>query len=345
MSKEPFPYQALLQWFEEHQRLLPWRQSPSPYSVWVSEVMLQQTKAETVIPYFKKWMDLFPTIEALAKAQYEVVLKAWEGLGYYNRVRHLHAGAKEICKRFGGVFPEQKKELEKIRGIGPYTVGAILSFAFGVKTPCIDGNVTRVLSRYFLVQKEVDSSNGRNKVWKLAEKMVQMSPSHTISEALIELGALICQKKPRCDECPIKRGCLAYKRGMVDKLPKKREKIVYENKVRIVLVIRHKEEVLVKRCGPKEIMEDLHEFPYVDGDKEDEVTFLLEKWGISTTNMQKLPKVKQFFTRFRFTLYPRSFQVEKMQKIPGYFWISLSEIGKLSFSSGHRKILENLLKL
>ena len=214
--------EGLLNWFTEEQIELPWRQDQDPYKVWVSEIMLQQTKVDTVIPYFNRFVSQFPTIEALSKAEEEKVLKAWEGLGYYSRARNLHAAVKEVHEKYGGKVPNTPKEIAGLKGVGPYTAGAILSIAYGVPEPAVDGNVMRVLSRILSIWEDI----AKPKTRKTFEEAVRVLISHEnpsyFNQALMELGALICTPtSPSCLLCPVREHCHAFDEGTVTELPVK----------------------------------------------------------------------------------------------------------------------------
>ena len=201
MNREKKDIEALKAWFLKEKRDLPWRENASPYWVWVSEVMLQQTQVSVVVPYFIRWMKKFPTISALAAAQCEDVIKTWEGLGYYSRARNLHKGAQTIVSNYNGKLPKTRNELLAIKGLGLYTANAILAFAFKKKAAPVDGNVRRVLARYDGVYESIDKTKVQKEIQSRAEKLLPERQSYLISEALIELGALICKKKTQL--CPM----------------------------------------------------------------------------------------------------------------------------------------------
>lgn len=340
-----FDHAALMRWFLENKREFPWRNTKAPYAIWVSEVMLQQTRAAVVVPYFENWMRLFPSITALAQADFSLVLKAWEGLGYYSRARNLHAGAKQVVELWQGNLPDKREELEKIKGLGPYTIGAILAFGFGQKAACVDGNVKRVIARFFSLQEDISSSKTQKKIWQLAEK-IQAESSSPISEALIELGALVCQKKAKCGSCPLKKGCGAFHQDLQDQIPVKLKKTQYTNLMRTVLVIACERHLLVRKCGAKEIMADLYEFPYLEDKLLPDAAkkWAQSNWQFPISFIKELSLVKHSFTRFRVDLFPLHFNAASKKNIPDYAWTSFSEVKKLAFSSGHRRILELLLK-
>ncbi len=323
----------LKEWFLDERRELPWREERTPYRVWISEVMLQQTQVVVVIPYFLRWMERFPTVQALAKAPLEAVIKAWEGLGYYSRARNLHRAAQQISLDFGGVIPSERHHLEQLAGFGPYTVGAMLSFAFQQKAPAVDGNVVRVLSRFFGSDKW---ASDRKHYEALTLSLLPEEQPWVMMEGLIELGALVCQRKPKCDVCPLRQDCVSYRDGTALSFPKKKKPPVTIFLKRQVAVICWEDEVLVKREGEGKVMADLYEFPYAALDEPLPVNLPLEK-------IQEFPLVKQGFTRYNATLYPTLYQATEKREVEGFEWKKKDELFHLPFSSGHKRILnENI---
>lgn len=302
--------------------------------------MLQQTRASVVIPYFERWMRKYPDVFSLAAANLEEVIKDWEGLGYYSRVRNLYLGAKFIVEKHGGMMPSSKEELAKIKGLGPYTIGAILAFGFQRNEACVDGNVMRVLSRYHGIEEDITKPVVVKKIWKLAEKEVLNSTYH-ISEALIELGATLCQKKPSCHDCPLKGGCIAHQLGKEEEIPFKGKKKLYTDLIRGVLILECNGEFLVKKGEKGKIMADLYEFPYYEFEQKPNVSQMkkrIEKEFCEGQFIKAYSKKNQFFTRFRLELYPFHFSFPQKKQIPGFEWLTVKELLKKPFSSGHRKI-------
>lgn len=212
--------QDLLRWYDGAARDLPWRGTRDPYAIWVSEVMLQQTRVETVIPYYERFLQSFPTPEALAVADEDAVLSHWSGLGYYRRARLLQAGVREVVARYGGKVPEDAERRLALPGVGRYTAGAIGSIAFDKEEPIVDGNVTRVLARVFRIQTPVGSSETTKELWERAGRLVPGERPGELNQALMELGATVCTpRQPACDACPIVNACQAHARGEVDALP------------------------------------------------------------------------------------------------------------------------------
>ncbi|MBA2368568.1 MAG: A/G-specific adenine glycosylase [Candidatus Protochlamydia sp.] len=346
--KNTFDHSNLKHWFESIKRDLPWRKLPEPYAVWISEVMLQQTQVSVVVPYFQKWMETFPTVQALAAAPMEKVIKAWEGLGYYSRARNLHEGAKHIMLHHNGMLPSDEAQLAAIKGLGPYTIGAILSFAFHQKKAAVDGNVLRVLSRYFHLDDDISKGKTQKKLRLLAESILPDEEPWIVSEALIELGATVCQKKARCYACPLKGSCLSFQHQSADRLPVNSKKIKTEKLYRAVAVIQFNDHYLVKKGKKGEIMSDLTEFPYFDTAKEG-ISFqeLKEKiqhhFHLSIRTTLQLPHVLHGFTRFQARLAPVIFNVSFNLPVQDFEWVALEELKQRAFSSGHRRIWQNVL--
>ena len=210
----------LLGWYHQHGRVLPWRGHPEPYAIWVSEIMLQQTRVETVIPYFERWMNLFPTVRDLAAASEQDVLNAWEGLGYYSRARNLHKAAMIVNERYGGELPRDLELLRELPGIGRYTVGAIASIAFNMDQPILDGNLRRVFARLFDVSEAADSPAGEEILWRKAAEHIPEGQAADYNQALMDLGATIClPRNPRCQFCPLVEICEARAKGTQEQRP------------------------------------------------------------------------------------------------------------------------------
>jgi len=329
-------------WFKQHQRSFPWREERSPYRVWISEVMLQQTRASVVISYFLKWMERFPDVDSLANASIEEVIKMWEGLGYYNRARNLHLGAKQILERFNGKIPDTKEELSEIYGLGPYTTNAILSFGFHQRKAPVDGNVSRVVTRYFAIQENISRVSVKREVEEKAECLLDEKEPWITAEALIELGATICIPKPRCDACPLKNGCLARQKNITESLPISNKESRILELFRTVVVIESNEMFLVRKGEKGKVMADLYEFPYFEG-KIDPKKWVKTTFGMNVFPVRSLKQVIHSFTKYKATLFPMYFNAKETQPISGWEWVRKSELTRLPFSSGHRRILEQIL--
>lgn len=340
--------QPLKKWFLAHRRDLPWRENVGdPYAVWVSEVMLQQTQVSVVIPYYLRWMNRFPTIEALAKANIEEVIKYWEGLGYYSRARNLHEGARYLVLHENGFLPSDESALSKIKGLGPYTIGAILSFAFHQKKAAVDGNVMRVISRLFELEEDITKASTGKKIRQIVESILPDNESWIISEALIELGATICHRTPQCRKCPMQQQCAAHKNGRTKELPIKSKGPQTIRLYRSVVLVCYESYFMVKKGKKGEIMEDLYEFPFFEREKDEHcigstLQMIEESYSLKPKTSQPLNKVTHSFTRFQVELNPLLVEVESIKKVVNYEWRTLSELYQLPFSSGHRKLLQSL---
>lgn len=340
-----FEINELKKWFLLEKRQFPWRTNITPYSVWVSEVMLQQTRAEVVVPFFLNWMQRYPTLEILAASPLEEVIKQWEGLGYYSRARNLHNGAKQILHDYGGIFPQTESNLLKIKGLGPYTVNAILSFAFHKKAFPLDGNAIRVLTRLFSYEQDVSRPLTIKNLRELGNKILPDHEPWIIAEAIIELGATICTKKPTCTLCPLKENCSAYKQGTPLRYPYKSKKTAITQLKRAVGVFFFNGKILLKKCKSG-LMADLHEFPYIEVEEQISQQDFKEKMeellSLKITTILPLPKQKQSFTRFRADLFPFYCLASPLQPIEEYQWLSQEQVNGAALSSGHRRILSNL---
>jgi A/G-specific adenine glycosylase len=262
MDREEFQ-KDLISWFSKEQRDLPWRKDRDPYKVWVSEIMLQQTRVDTVIPYFTRFLEKFPTIDALALADEDEVLKAWEGLGYYSRVRNLQSAVREVHEKYEGIVPDSPKEISSLKGVGPYTAGAILSIAYGKPEPAVDGNVMRVFSRILSIWLDIAKPSSR-KVFEEAVRVLisKENPSY-FNQALMELGALICTPtSPSCLLCPVRDHCQAFNEGLQTELPVKSKKKAARklNMAAAVLFTEDNRVVIHKRPGTG-LLANLWEFP------------------------------------------------------------------------------------
>ncbi|APZ46015.1 A/G-specific adenine glycosylase [Polaribacter reichenbachii] len=260
---------TLIYWYLQNSRELPWRKTKNPYYIWLSEIMLQQTRVAQGLSYYLKFTSTFPTVFDLAKADESTVLKMWQGLGYYSRARNLHFTAKQIANEFNGEFPSTFKEIIKLKGIGDYTASAIASICFDEPTAVVDGNVYRVLSRYFGIDTPINSSAGIKEFKKLAQTLIDESQPGTFNQAIMDFGAIQCKpKKPLCMFCPFTDSCVALQKNLIETLPVKEKKIKVRNRYFNFLVIKTKDNktILSERKG-KGIWQGLYQFPLIESDK------------------------------------------------------------------------------
>ncbi|CAM3990128.1 A/G-specific adenine glycosylase [Paenibacillus alkaliterrae] len=259
----------LLAWYRQIKRDLPWRMNRDPYRVWVSEIMLQQTRVDTVIPYYNTFMNKFPTVKALAEAPETEVLKCWEGLGYYSRARNLQAGAREVTERYDGIVPDDKASVAGLKGVGPYTTGAIMSIAFNRPEPAVDGNVMRVLSRYFCLEDDIAKPSTRVSIEKLAASLIPEGAAGDFNQALMELGALVCTpKSPGClPSCPVMEHCTARLEGKEHELPVKTKAKPPRPEFRAAAIVagsgEHAGKVLVRQRPATGLLAQMWELPHL----------------------------------------------------------------------------------
>jgi A/G-specific adenine glycosylase len=256
---------TLISWYGKNKRDLPWRHTKDPYLVWLSEVILQQTRIEQGLAYYLKFEELFPNVHQLGNASAEQVLKAWQGLGYYSRARNLHATARMISTELNGVFPTNKAELLRLKGIGDYTASAIASFCYGEKAPVIDGNVIRFLSRLSALEYPADTTDGKKAVLKLAEELIDRDDPGTYNQAIMEFGSQHCTpKNPGCDLCPFSSSCKALLQNQVDLFPVKKKKIAVREMVMHYFVLKTKNGLYMRRRGDESIWKGLYDFPSIE---------------------------------------------------------------------------------
>jgi A/G-specific adenine glycosylase len=253
----------LISWFSREQRDLPWRKDRDPYKVWVSEIMLQQTRVDTVIPYFNRFLEKFPTIDALALADEDEVLKAWEGLGYYSRVRNLQLAVKEVHEKYKGIVPDTPKEISSLKGVGPYTAGAILSIAFGKPEPAVDGNVMRVFSRILSIWLDIAKPASRKVFEEAVRALISNQNPSYFNQALMELGALICTPtSPSCLLCPVREHCQAFNEGVQTELPiKSKKKAARKLNMAAAVLFTEDNRVVIHKRPDTGLLANLWEFP------------------------------------------------------------------------------------
>jgi A/G-specific adenine glycosylase len=325
----------LLAWYDKHKRNLPWRESSDPYRIWVSEIMLQQTKVDTVIPYFTRFMEKYPSLETLAEAEEEEVLKDWEGLGYYSRARNLHSAVREVVETYGGEIPNTKEDLSKLKGVGPYTQGAILSIAFNEPEPAVDGNVMRVFSRLFLINDDIGRAKTKRLFEDVVKEVISEEDPSSFNQAIMDLGATICTpKSPACLICPVQEHCKAFEVGAEEELPvktkaKKQKTIPYA-----ALILKFKEgKYLIEKRPEEGLLANMYQFPMVpllEVELNEIPQWFHEKYGINIKLHNKEGELKHVFSHliWEMDLYqgevlddevPDAFHVmnvEEMQNVP-----------------------------
>ncbi len=351
---------VLVDWFAANKRNLPWRIHYTPYEVWISEVMLQQTQMERGVAYFTRWMQQFPTIESVANASLDTIYKAWEGLGYYARARNLHACAKEVVARFGGQLPADAALLVTLPGIGKYTAGAICSIAFKQPVPLVDANVERVFSRLFDVDAPIKSKEAQQFFWQVATASITTLTAREYNQALMEFGALICTKRPRCELCPLINLCHAARLGLELERPILGKKPEYTNLQIITGLLVHKDKVFIQKRLDKGAWAGLWEFPggrleHGETPEQGVAREFLEETDFSVSVVKKLGVVQHAYTRYKISLHCFVLQLDaqalakhKQNGMPtGALhaatenkWVGAEELNAYAFPAGHRKLLD-----
>jgi len=330
--------EKLLHWYRQHKRDLPWRRTSDPYAIWVSEIMLQQTTVEAVIPYYERFLKRFPTVKALAEGPEEDVLKLWSGLGYYSRARNLHKAAGMLT----GDFPDTVEALMVLPGIGRYTAGAIASIAFGKRAPIVDGNVIRVLSRLFLISEDPKSSAGQKIFWKKAEEVLPHKHLGDFNQALMELGATVCSpENPACLICPVSEDCRARHEGRPEDYPTPKKKTEYRDVLMSAAVVEERGRILFLKRPATGLLKGMWELPMVEGD----VATLVKRWDVSV--LKPLPTVRHSVLNRRLKITPFLCSLPKRPwksdaGEPERRWLTISETAELATSSMNRKILKHL---
>ncbi len=351
ISNKPVPekrafQRSLLRWYSIQRRDLPWRKNQDPYRILISEFMLQQTRVETVIPYFQRFLKLFPALDSLAKAPLQRVLKAWAGLGYYARARNLHAAAKTIFQEFGGKIPSTREDLLKLPGLGPYTAGAVASLAFNQPIPALDGNVKRVISRLFKEGANPSSVPSKMKMDKFWEGWIPSGRASDFNQALMDLGAMICiPSKPRCFECPVRNFCVSQ--GLIQKKKSTAKKIREEKWV--VALVEKEGRLMIHRNEEKGLLAGLWQFPTLVLNKNDERDekealrkFLREEFGLRIKVKTVLPEQEYFFTHIHATMKPYFVSLIKTisagRSPEAIRWIKPPNLTRYPVSTAMRKI-------
>lgn len=355
MDNSPSFAADLLVWYQENARDLPWRGHPDPYAVWVSEIMLQQTRVETVLPYFKHWMASFPTIEALAEADPQLVLSAWEGLGYYSRARNLQRAARILVADHGGQLPDDVQRLRRLPGIGRYTAGAIASMAFGLDEPALDGNIRRVLARLFNLDLPARSPAGEQRLWELARTHLPPGRAGDYNQAMMDLGASICTpRSPNCPECPLESFCQARALGVQEQRPVLAARPAIPHYTVTAAVILQDSCLLITQRPPHGLLGGLWEFPGGKLLPGEDLTGCLqreiqEELGVVIQVGGAFGVYRHAYTHFKVTLHafccsivedqsPQALQVHDLR------WVSPAELANFPMGKIDRQIAARLVE-
>jgi len=318
----------IIKWYDQNRRDFPWRKTKNPYHIWLSEIILQQTKTEQGLSYYKKFVANYPTITDLANAQEQEILKLWQGLGYYSRARNLHQTAKHIVFNLNGKFPDNYNDLLQLKGVGDYTASAIASICFNKKEAVLDGNVFRVLARYFGIKTEISSGNGKKEFKKLALKLLPKKRYADYNQAIMDFGAIQCTpKKTNCTTCVLKDSCYAFLSRQVENFPvKKKKNPIKKRYFNYLVVVDANNKTIFKKRTKKDIWQNLYEFPLIETEKKINLDKLKNK--LKDTNILN-------FNQFSITIYNKSEIIHKLshQHIHTTFWIvKTAEILKNGYS-------------
>ena len=351
----------LLKWFDANQRDLPWRKNRTPYRIWVSEIMLQQTQVATVIDYYLRFMKRFPNVKKLAAADQADVLKLWEGLGYYRRARQLHAAAQVVVEKHGGRFPTDFENVLALPGIGRYTAGAILSISLDQKLPILEGNTIRLFARLLAMRDNPRSSTNQKVLWEFSESILPRKRCGDFNQALMELGSEICTpSKPSCEQCPISNDCPTFVQGLQSQIPAAGKKMKFENLHEAVVVVRKGQgtgtRFLVRQCGPDERWSGLWDFPRYEiksgtanGKVQTELANQLKtQTGLNATVTPTDKRIKHAVTKYRITLdcFVADSPTGRLKKNQtATQWLTAAELADLPMSSTGRKIVKSLNEL
>jgi A/G-specific adenine glycosylase len=334
--------QHLFTWYRQYARDLPWRRLVDPYAIWVSEIMLQQTRVETVLPYFKTWMQAFPTITELAEASEQEVLSIWEGLGYYGRARNLHRAAGEVVRDHGGILPRDMRALRALPGIGRYTAGAIASIAYGMNEPVLDANVKRVYARIFDLRLAVNSPRGEKWLWETATDNLPDTKAGTFNQALMDLGASIClPRNPACSHCPVQEFCISNAKGSQDLRPVHNPGKETPHHIQAAGAILKAESVLLARRPSNGLLGGMWEFPngrVHAAAEENLASALLSEYDLIVRPISRLQPVKHAYTHFKVTVHPFVCELVSREENKNLTWIKLDRLDEYPMGKVDRTI-------
>lgn len=344
----------MLKWFATHKRDLPWRQTRDPYAIWISEVMLQQTQVATVIPFYERFLKIFPDVRALAGAKDNLLMKAWEGLGYYARARNLREAARVMVEKYNGELPASRDALLQLKGFGPYTAASVASLAFNEDCAAVDGNVMRVFSRVLVIESDISKAAAKREFQRIADSLVPAGRAGQFNEALMELGALICRpKNPDCERCPIRRHCRAYLENRVAEFPKKSKKGAIPHHQIVIGVVHKNGKVLIALRPVEGLLGNLWEFPggKLKADESLETCCqreMLEETGLVVEVGERFSVVQHSFTHFRITLHAFHCSYVSGKATPKTSqqirWVKPTDLDNYAFPKANKKIIADLLQ-
>lgn len=339
MTQQQFFRQNLLTWYQPEARPLPWKGIQNPYHIWLSEIILQQTRVEQGMAYYLRFVEAYPQIQDLAAAPDDEVMKLWEGLGYYSRARNLLAAARYVASELGGSFPDTYEGIRQLKGVGPYTAAAIASFAYNLPHAVVDGNVFRVLARFFGISTAQDSTEGKKQFTQLAEQLLDAHQAARYNQAIMDFGATVClPRAPKCSQCPLREQCVALKEQRISELPVKTKKINKTERFFHYLVLNHQGKVLIQKREAKDIWLHLYQFPLLERESLDMSHEVLleqigEKWQVQA-RMRSASKIfQQVLTHQLVNVRFWELEVEEMpaNELAGYLLVMKADLNKYAF--------------
>ena len=338
----------LLRWnFYDNSRQMPWKGEKDPYKIWLSEVILQQTRVEQGLKYYQNFIETFPDVHALAAAEDTKVFKLWEGLGYYSRCRNLIETARHISQTFSGIFPSAYSDILALKGVGSYTAAAIASFAYNLPYAVLDGNVFRVLSRVFDIETPIDSPKGKETFSALSQSILPNDKAGEYNQAIMDFGAVICKPVPLCEECFFSRQCLAYQRGKQQLLPVKEKKLKIKTRWLNYFIFFHHNEVLVQQRTGKDIWYGLHQFVLIETKKtvsKKELKSMLDKQhGVQDFQVKMEWKQQQQLTHQKICFYFLVIKINTKIKIANYHWVKSSQLETLAFPRTLQQAVQKII--
>ena len=320
---------ALLNWYYHHARILPWREEPTPYRVWISEIMLQQTRVEAVKPYYDRFMETLPTIEALAEVEDEILMKLWEGLGYYNRARNLKKTAQIVVEQYDGIMPADYEALLTLPGIGEYTAGAIGSIAYGLPVPAVDGNVLRVITRLVESYEDILKQKTKKEVMERLLTIMPEGKSGDLNQALMELGATVCipNGRPHCEDCPWDTRCLAYKKQVFDQIPVKTPKKARRQEKKTVFLLEYQDKFAIRKRPERGLLSGLWEFPNVEGTlQNEELDDFFKDVHVYDYEVLDEYEGKHIFSHVEWHMKGKKIKLHEVPKNTDYLWVTKEEM-------------------
>lgn len=339
----------LISWFKQEQRDLPWRKDQDPYKVWVSEIMLQQTRVDTVIPYFNRFIEWFPTIEDLAEAEEDKVLKAWEGLGYYSRVRNLQSAVREVKEKYNGVVPNSPVEIASLKGVGPYTAGAVLSIAYGIPEPAVDGNVMRVISRILSIWEDIARPASRKIFEQAVRELISHDDPSSFNQALMELGALICTPtSPSCLLCPVREYCQSFEDGVQKELPVKAKKTKIRNvELAAAILFDESGKILIHKRPASGLLANLWEFPNVEilqtkqHEREQIVELFQQTFDLKVELQKAIGQIEHVFSHLVWNIKVFTGKITKeIKQSDEWKLVSVNELKEYAFPVSYQKMFK-----